>query len=165
MPGDVSVREFSFNNHLNDIERIINKLDNKDPIVIKLHPFLKDRSNIEDWGRMIEKIKLWNEKGHTLIYGMESIHDILPKTKLVILENSTAGMECMMYDVPIITFGCPEYRWICKELRQIVDLNRFKNDLSWFNKELSRKFLVWYIRDWLCYDAKSTKRRLKELLQ
>jgi len=70
-----------------------------------------------------------------------------------------------MYDVPIITFGCPEYRWICKELRQIVDLNRFKNDLSWFNKELSRKFLVWYIRDWLCYDAKSTKRRLKELLQ
>lgn len=164
MPGDVSVREFSFHDHLNDLERIINKLDNKDPIVIKLHPFLKDRSNKEYWGKIQEKINHWRIKGHTVIYGFEDLHTILPKTKLAILENSTAGIECMMYDVPIITFGCPEYRWICKELRQIVDLNKFKNDLSWFDKELSRKFLVWYIRDWLCYDVKSTRRRLKELL-
>lgn len=165
MPSDVSIKEFSFNNHLNDLERIINKLDNKDPIVIKLHPFLKKRSNGEYWRRIKEKIFNWMVKGHTVIYGFEDLHTILPKTKLAILENSTAGIECMMYDVPIITFGCPEYRWVCKELRQIIDLNRYKNDLSWFNRELSRKFLVWYIRDWLCYDYKSTKRRLKELLQ
>lgn len=164
MPGDVSVREFSFNNHLEDIDRIIYKLDKKDPVVIKLHPFLKDRSSPTYWDKIEKKIERWKKLGHTVIYGMEDIHNILPKTKLAILENSTAGIECMVHDTPMITFGCPEYRWICKELRQIVDLNKYKNDLSWFNKELSRKFLVWYVRDWLCYDVESTKRRLKEVL-
>lgn len=164
MPGDVSVREFSFQNHINDIERIIDRLDDKDPVVIKLHPFLKDRSSEVYWEKINEKIIYWQNLGHTVIYDMEDIHTILPKTKLAILENGTAGIECMMYDVPMITFGCPEYRWVSKELRHIVNLNIYKNDLSWFDKELSRKFLVWYIRDWLCYDVKSTKRRLKEVL-
>jgi len=164
MPGDTSVREFSFNNHLEDIDRIIYKLDKKDPVVIKLHPFLKDRSSPTYWNKIEEKIQRWKKLGHIVISEMEDIHSILPKTKLAILENSTAGIECMIHDVPMMTFGCPEYRWVCKELRHIVDLNRFKNDLSWFNKELSRKFLVWYVRDWLCYDFESTKRRLKEVL-
>jgi len=164
MTGDTSVREFSFQNHLEDIERIIDKLDKKDPIVIKLHPFLKERSSNEYWGTIESKIKRWEELGCTVIWEFIDIHTVLPKTKLAIIENSTSGIECMMYDIPMITFGCPEYRWVCKELRQIIDINRFKNNLSWFDKELSRKFLVWYIRDWLCYDVESTKRRLKKLL-
>lgn len=164
MPGDTSVREFSFQNHMVDIDRIIDRLDSKDHIVIKLHPFLIDRSKGEYLKLVLSKISRWEALGHTVISGMMDLHTILPKTKLAIIENSTAGLECMMYDVPMITFGCPEYRWVCKELRQIVDLNKFKNDLSWFNKELSRKFLVWYTRDWLCYDKTSTIKRLKQIL-
>ena len=164
MPGDTSVKEFSFSNHIEDIERIVDRLDSKDPIVIKLHPFLKDRSKKEYWDYINKKIIYFEKLGHTVIQDMVDIHTILPKTKLAIVENSTAGIECMMYDVPMITFGCPEYRWISKELRHIINLNIYKNDLSWFNKELSRKFLVWYVRDWLCYDVESTKRRLKEVL-
>lgn len=164
MPGDTSVNEFSFSNHIDDIEKIVDRLDNLDPVVIKLHPFLKDRSTKEYWKLIEKKIVYWEGLGHTVIKEMEDIHTILPKTKLAIVENSTAGIECMMYDIPIITFGCPEYRWISKELRHIINLNIYKNDLSWFDKELSRKFLVWYIRDWLCYDVESTKKRLKEVL-
>ena len=39
MPGDSSVHEFSFNHHIDDIERIVDNLDGNDPVVIKLHPF------------------------------------------------------------------------------------------------------------------------------
>lgn len=164
MPGDTSVRQFSFGNHFEDIKRIVYLLDGKDPVVIKLHPFLEDRCNDEQWMPIKRQIAEWVIKGHTVLYGFENIHDILPSTKVAILENSTAGIECLLHDVPMITFGCPEYRWVCKELRQIIDLNKFKNDLSWFNKELSRKFLVWYIRDYLCSNVESTKKRLKEIL-
>lgn len=164
MPGDSSVHEFSFNHHIDDIERLVDNLDSNDPVVIKLHPFLKDRAEKEYWEWIMKKIVYWEGMGHTVIYDFIDIHTILPKTKLAIIENSTAGIECMMYDIPMITFGCPEYRWIAKELRHLVNINNYKNDLSWFNKELSRKFLVWYVRDWLCYDVESTKRRLKEIL-
>lgn len=164
MPGDTSVNQFSFNSHMNDIEKLVNNLDSKDPVVIKLHPFLKKRASKEYWKEIDEKIKYWESIGHIVISDFVDIHTILPKTKLAIIENSTAGIECMLYDIPMITFGCPEYRWVTKELRHLVNLNKYKNDLSWFSKELNRKFLVWYIRDYLCYDIESTKKRLKEIL-
>ncbi len=165
MPGDVSVNEFSFSNHLDDIDKLVSKIDNKDPVVIKLHPFMKKRADEEYWSIVKEKINRWENMGHTVIDDFVDIQTILPKTKVAIIENSTSGIECMMYDVPMITFGCPEYRWVSKELRHLINLNKYKNDLSWFNKELSRKFLVWYIRDYLCYDLASTKKRLNEILQ
>ena len=178
MPGDISVKEFSFSNHLEDIDRLVSNIDSKDPVVIKLHPFLKEprlyggncrsikqeRADKQYWESIQPKIKRWEALGHTVIDDFIDIHTILPKTKLAIIENSTAGIECMLYDVPMITFGCPEYRWIAKELRHMINLNKYKNDLSWFSKELNRKFLVWYIRDYLCYDVESTKKRLIEIL-
>lgn len=164
MPGDTSVNEFSFNHHIEDIEKIIDNLDSKDPVVIKLHPFLKREAKPKYWSYITKKIIYWRNMGHTVIDDFIDIQLILPKTKLAVLENSTAGIECMMYDIPMITFGCPEYRWVSKELRHLVNINQYKNDLSWFNKELSRKFLVWYTRDWLCYDKTSTTKRLKQIL-
>ena len=164
MTGDVSVREFSFSNHLEDMDRLIHNIDSKDPVVIKLHPFLKERAPKDIWKGINDKIERWKERGHIVIDDFTDLHSILPKTKLAIVENSTAGIECMLYDVPMITFGCPEYRWVTKELGHLVNLNMYKNDLSWFSKELNRKFLVWYVRDYLCYDLASTKKRLKEIL-
>jgi len=94
----------------------------------------------------------------------ESIHSILPYTKVAITENSTAGIECMMHDVPIISYGYPDYHWITNDLRILTKLRNSVDDLTWFNKEKSRRFLCWYVFDYLCYDIPTTMRRLEEIL-
>ena len=70
----------------------------------------------------------------------------------------------MMHDVPIISYGYPEYHWITKDLRILTELKGYIADMTWFDKELSRKYLMWYINWYLCHDVKTTQRRVEELL-
>ena len=70
----------------------------------------------------------------------------------------------MMHDVPIISYGYPDYHWITKDLRILTRLNEYVDNTSWFNVSTSRKFLTWYIFDYLCCDIPSTMKRLEELL-
>ena len=160
MPEDETVHGFSFGDHWKKFCMIIDKLQDEN-LVIKLHPNIDRASHVvRDLNKKIEQ---WEEKGHQVITKYQSIHGVLPKTRVAILENSTAGIECMMHDVPIISYGYPEYHWITYDLRILTDLKNAVNNLKWFDKNASRKFITWYINDYLCSDIDTTIKRLGEL--
>jgi len=161
MPEDETVMGFGFGDHWKKMCMIIDKLDDYN-LVIKLHPRIRKASHrIRDINKCIEE---WESRGHQVFSGYESIHSILPHTKVAITENSTAGIECMMHDVPIISYGYPDYHWITKDLRILTTLRNSIDDISWFNKEKSRRFLCWYIFEYLCSDIPTTMNRLEELI-
>ena len=153
MPDDETVHGFGFGDHIVKLKMIVDKLHSRN-VVIKLHPRYKNPV----------LVKKWEDAGHTVITGYQSIHSILPKTRVAITENSTAGIECMMHDVPIISYGYPDYHWITKDLRILTRLNNYIDNLQWFNKKQSRDFLCWYVFNYLCTDVESTVERLEELL-
>ncbi len=153
-PHDETVKGFGFGNHWDKMCQIVEKLKDRN-LVIKLHPKVSADEEI---------ISQWQSDGHQVVSGYVSIHSILQKTKVAIIENSTAGVECMMNDIPIISYGYPDYHWITKDLRILTELNNCIDDMSWFSKDNSRKFLAWYMYDYLCYDIPSTVKRLQELI-
>ena len=162
MPEDETVMGFGFGNHWDKTCQIVEKLNERDNLVIKLHPRIRKASHrIRDLNKQIEQ---WEEAGHQVFSGYESIHSILPKTKVAVIENSTAGIECMMHDVPIISHGYPDYHWITQDMRILTKLNEYIDNLRWFNKRQSREFLCWYVFRYLCSDIPTTTRRLGELL-
>ena len=161
MPEDETVMGFGFGDHWKKMYQIIDKLDDYN-LVIKLHPRIRKASHrIRDINKCIKE---WELRGHQVFSGYESIHSILPHTKVAITENSTAGIECMMHDVPIISYGYPDYHWITKDLRILTTLRKSIDDLSWFNREKSRRFLCWYVFEYLCSDIPTTMNRLEELI-
>lgn len=171
MPGDETVTKMSFGDHWRKLEAIVDFLSKRDyPLVVKVHPTLKRESNkpndegITGWSYYYARIKEWKAKGVTVLYGFESLHDILPKTKIAILENSTSGIDCLLYDVPIISYGYPEYHWVTFDLRHLQQLPQALGNLDWYSKELSRSWLSWYCVEYQCYNYSSTLKRLKEIL-
>tara|TARA_X000001382_G_scaffold119651_1_gene100627 strand:- start:21287 stop:22261 length:975 start_codon:yes stop_codon:yes gene_type:complete len=161
MPGDETVTKFSFGSHWQKVVEIVNFLKKDYNIVLKIHPTLKPK---DAWIYYQSTIDAWEKEGVIVFSGFESLHDILPHTKVAITENSTSGIECMMYDVPIISYGYPEYHWITKDLRHLQKIKEYINNLSWFNKLLSRKWLAWYCLNYLCYNKETTIARLKTIL-
>jgi hypothetical protein len=153
MPDDETVNGFGFGDHIKRMDMIINKLKNKN-LVIKLHPRYKNKS----------LVKKWKEAGHHVITGFDCIHSILPKTRVAIIDNSTAGIECLLHEVPIISYGWPEYHWATQKLQTLPQLEDLVNDLSWHRPVYARQFIEWYINHYLCHDVKTTQERLKEIL-
>lgn len=168
MTADETVTNFSFGNHWKKLLRIVQEVQKrKDPIVIKLHPEYYNslrKSNRASSRGLDDQIIKWMGAGITVITDLTSLHDVLPKTKVAITENSTSGIECMLHSVPIISYGYPEYHWITKDLRHVCALNPSINDMSWFDVEKARSFIAWYCEEYMCYDYDSTVRRLKQLL-
>ncbi len=162
MPEDETVKGFGFGNHWEKFNMIIDKLEGRDNVVIKLHPRIRKASHkIRNINKTIES---WEAKGHQVFSGYESIHSVLPHTRVAITENSTSGIECAMHEVPIISYGYPDYHWITKDLRILTKLDEYIDDLSWFNKRTSNEFICWYIFRYLCCDVPTTMNRLEELL-
>lgn len=163
MPGDTTVVNHSFGDHWVKIQKAVDELLKRpQPIVLKLHP------DFAGWCEYpsikADIISKWEDAGVVVIDDFSSLHDVLPKTKVAVLENSTAGIECLIHKVPIISFGYPEYHWITKDLRHIDRLNDYIEDMSWFNEERAKSFVAWYCEKYLCYDMHSTLKRLKLLL-
>jgi hypothetical protein len=153
MPDDETVNGFGFGNHINKLELIVDKLSDEN-IIIKLHPRYKNK-------QLVQK---WTDAGHHVITGFDSIHSILPKTRVAIIDNSTAGIECLMHEVPIISYGWPEYHWATKKLQTLPQLKDLVNDLSWHREVYARSFIEWYINHYLCFDINSTVRRLNQII-
>lgn len=165
MPGDETVTKNSFGSHWNKFCSLVSELKGKYPLVLKVHPSLKIESEKNGtWNYFKKDIDAWVEEGITVYYGFENIHYILPHTKVAILENSTAGLECLYHTVPIISYGYPEYHWVTKDLRHLHKVHEYIQDLSWHNKELSKSWIAWYTKHYQCYNYESTLSRLKELL-
>ena len=166
MPGDETVNKFSFGNHWEKLKSVVSHLINhgSDPIVVKLHPYLKERSHQYLWKNYYSTILSWEASGVTVVYDFTSIHTILEKTKVAIIENSTAGLECLIYDVPMICYGYPEYHWVSYNLKHLVELTHAINNIeNWWSKIASREWLTWYCTEYMCRDYKSTLKRLEEL--
>ena len=153
MPDDETVHGFGFGDHIVKLKMIVDKLHGKN-VVIKLHPRYKNPV----------LVKKWQDAGHTVIDGYISIHDVLPKTRVAIVENSTAGIECLMHEVPVISYGWPEYHWVTAKAQTLPHIESLISDLRWHDKRKAKQFIYWYINDYLCTDIDSTVNRLKELI-
>jgi len=153
MPDDETVNGFGFGDHIKKLEMIVNILSDEN-LIIKLHPRYKNKP----------LIKKWEDAGHRVITAFDSIHSILPKTKVAIIDNSTAGIECLMHEVPIISYGWPEYHWATKKLQTLPQLKDLVNDLSWYQPVYAKQFIEWYINDYLCSDINSTIKRLEDII-
>ena len=153
MPDDETVHGFGFGDHIVKLKMIVDKLHGEN-VVIKLHPRYKNPV----------LVKKWQDAGHTVIDGYISIHDVLPKTRVAIVENSTAGIECLMHEVPVISYGWPEYHWVTAKAQTLPHIESLISDLRWHDKRKAKQFIYWYINDYLCTDIDSTVNRLKELI-
>lgn len=153
MPDDETVNGFGFGDHIKKLEMIVDKLSDEN-IIIKVHPRYKNKI----------LIKKWKDAGHRVITAFDSIHTILPKTRVAIVDNSTAGIECLMHKVPIISYGWPEYHWATQKLQSLSQLKDLVNDLSWHDPVYTNNFINWYIYDYLCSDIDSTINRLKDII-
>lgn len=166
MPGDETVRDMSFGNHWDKLEGIVKALSvYKEKLVIKLHPTLKSESSSKAWIFYSAAIKKWQNNGHVVFFEKENLHEILPNTRVAIIENSTAGIECLLHQVPIISYGYPEYHWITKDLRHLTCLIDYVEDLSWWDRSLANKWLAWYCTQYQCFDYKSTLNRIQYLME
>jgi len=167
MPGDETCSLFSFGDHWHKFKTLIDVIETDDPVVIKLHPYMK-HENAKAWAEsdMIQLdnvIKNWESQGYIVLQGFESIHDVLPKSKVAIIECSSAGIECLMHNVPMISYGYPEYHWVTKDLRHAINLTKYIKDLSWYDEHKAKSWMAWYATEYLCTDFKSTLHRLKQL--
>lgn len=154
MPDDETVKGFGLGGHLEKLKLIVERLTaqvTEFPIVVKIHPKFK---------LDLKTKEKWISRGVDVRVGFESIHDFLPYTRVAIVDNSTAGIECLMHEVPIISHGWPEYHWVTKKLQVLTQLPSLVNNLNWHEKEKAKKFIYWYINDYLCHDVKSTVNRL-----
>lgn len=165
--GDEVVSKFDFGNYFSRLESIVKELvrisDRK--IIVKLHPYTdgKDEKNTLystelkiRFEKISDKIKVFT--GHS------NVQNFIKNCYCVLLSNSGAGFEAMMYGKPIIAWGFPEYRWISYDLRHLMDLIN-AIDLNWFNLQKQRKFLYWYMEKYCFYDQKTTDTRVEELLK
>ena len=165
--GDTVVTKMSFGSHVRKLEQIVAALVtySKQPIVVKLHPYMDGRDAKDDKYSAAVQAKLEKIHGRVFVYrGQSSIHQFLPHAKVVMLENSGAGFETMMHGKPIISWGWPEYHWVTYPLRLLPELPKALS-LDWFNKEAQDKFLYWYMIKYCFYDAESGLRRVQELLK
>jgi len=158
MPLDETVNGFGFEGHFDRLRIIVDKLQTEN-IVVKLHPRFKPRGKTKDI------VDDWIQNDIDVRTGYNSIHDFLPYTRVAIIDNSTSGIECLMHEVPIISYGWPEYHWVTNKLKSLTQLKELVIDTSWHEKDSARKFIYWYINDYLCYDYESTKKRLIECIQ
>ena len=165
MPGDETVNRMSFGDHWRKYKALVNELKDKHKLVLKIHPtLLTETAKTNSWEFYHETIREWQAAGITVFYHFESLYDILPKTKVAIIENSTSGFECLMYHVPVISYGYPEYHWVTKDLRHLYKVSEYVSDLSWHDKDMADRFVAWYCQDYQCYDKDSTLKRIKEII-
>jgi|GEM_PF-4778981 len=169
LPKDETCSRMSFGDHFKKLDDIISTISHLENIVVKLHPHLLEPAEKEDVDFLpepwyFETIEKWKSQGIVVLTSYTSLFDVLPYTKVAIVENSTSGLECLLHQVPVISYGYPEYHWATKDLRHLHELPFYLNDFSWYNYKDANSFTAWYFEQYLCSDFSSTKRRLLEIL-
>jgi hypothetical protein len=167
--GDEVVSRHEFGSYSVKLEQIIKELirvDNKD-ILVKLHPYMsgKDKNTEVDAYVTSAKERLEKISDRVKVYcGNFSMHDFLENAYCVVLANSGAGFEAMMYNKPIISWGNPEYHWVTYKLVHLADMVRAVKVHEWFDEFKQQQFLYWYTQHYCYYDNESCERRLKQLI-
>ena len=118
------------------------------PIVFKGHPI-----NPASMKPLIEIIK--ESPANVTYVENVSIHSIIPKCAAVYLINSGVGIESMLHEKPVVSFGKSEYQNFVQK-GNIKDLIQTWDDVLDTDhdvlKENYRKFFNWYIHT-ICYDC------------
>jgi hypothetical protein len=173
LPMDETCRAMSFGHNFIKICNIVSSLESlEDSIVVKLHPHLMsgdpelsgEETDWIDYEILQNRIDLWRSKGITVLTGYESLYDVLPHTRVGIVENSTSGFETLMFEVPLISYGLPEYHWVTKDLRHVHKIKEYVTDLSWYNKKDANSFTAWYFEKYLCHNKETAMTRVLEIL-
>ena len=71
------------------------------PLVVKGHPV--------NPGSMATLYSICTKYPHTIWVDDVSIHDLIPKSRAVVVVNSGTGMESLLHLKPVVTFGRAEY--------------------------------------------------------
>lgn len=165
----VSDHDSSWNHSWKQLKSIVNKLlEQNIETVIKYDPsfLLSPNGELDEekekiHGHVIEEMAEYT----TVFTGLESLHDILPKSKIVIMDEKVKHLEPLYYLKPIITHGAPPYRHVVKQIYHLNELIPAIQDNSWFDKNAQYQWTQWFIMKYLCSDIESVSRRLDELLE
>ena len=164
MPGDTTVTDMQFGDHWERLKGIVDYLHKRNfATVIKLHPTLRDKKSEEEWEKTKygQQVVKWKNAGVLVIDDYSSIHKVLPKASVAIVENSTSGIEAIMHNIPVISYGNPEYKWATKPLEHLCFLEDYIKDISWYSTQKSYSWLYYYLKEYLCSDLNSTIKRVK----
>jgi len=168
--GDAVLTRQDFGSYFQKLDLIVrNILRSSDrDIIVKLHPWMNGRDWKEgDADHKAETVKdLENLSERVKVFGdFSSIHSFAEKCHCAFVGNSGAGFEVMMHNKPLISFCQPEYHWVTYDLRKSCDVRMSLQINDWFDEELSRKFLYWYMEEYCFYDQKTARLQVKRLLQ
>ena len=147
------------------------------PVVVKYDPqfMLKSDGTIDP--NKMDRHKEWIdyvEGDAVVLTGLESLHDILPKSRCVVMDEHVINLEPFMYNKPILCTGNPPYRHYAKQIHHAHQLIPAIKDLSWFHTDrqwsdtqtpTTYDWFQWYVSKYLCNDVESVSRRLDELLE
>lgn len=152
------------------IKKSINTLIAEEiPVVVKYDPkfLLKGDGTIDPKKHMQHEQVLNNLSAFVQVYtNLVSLHDLLPKSRAVILEDTVINLEPLMHYKPIIVLGSNPYsKHIAKELVHEHQLLKHIKDLSWHDKHKQHNWLQWYVMEYLCNDELSVSKRLDKLLK
>lgn len=167
--GDEVVSRHEFGSYSVKLEQIVKELirvDDKN-VLVKLHPYMsgKDKNTEVDAYVISARERLEKISPRVKVYcGNLSMHDFLENAYCVVLANSGAGFEAMMYNKPIISWGNPEYHWVTYRLVHLADMVRAVKVYEWFDKFKQQQFFYWYTQHYCYYDNESCERRLKQLI-
>ena len=149
---------------------ILNKLlsEQDSPIVVKFDPryLLNAKGELDDSKVESNRAMIDSMEGNVIsLVGLESLHDVLPKSRVCIMDEMVENLEPFMYDVPIVTVGAPPYRHFVKQIHHEHELISAIDDVSWHSSEKQRMWFDWFVANYACYDEESTLRRLEDFLE
>lgn len=152
-------------------------LNSKFPVVVKFDPQLvmspKGEVDESRLAGITDMLNSMDTQRVTYFTGLESLHDILPKTRVTILDENVINLEPYMYNKPILTYGAPPSRHYIKQIYHQHELIPLIEDLSWFPKDRHWSedqkprpydWLQWYMSHYLCSDKITVNKRLNQLL-
>jgi hypothetical protein len=166
--GDEVITRHEFGSYEAKLHQIINELlriDKDRTVLVKLHPYTNGKVTTTDGFAQAIADRIKEISNRVIVYsGNLSIHDFLPNCRCVFVANSGAGIEAMMHNKPIVSWGNPEYHWVTYRLLHLADIIRAIDTKNWFNKFSQQQFLYWYTRYYCFYDDDSCERRILEVL-
>ena len=138
------------------------------PVVIRFDPRLfldhqaeLDKKKLETHQPMLDHLDKLNFKYY---YGAESLHDILPKSRIVIQDEGAQFLEPLIYEIPMLTYGAPPYHQVIKRVLHQHEIIPAINNIDWHEPLAMRKWLTWYLNDYVCHSQESCDRRVEEIL-
>jgi len=167
--GDEVIKRHEFGSYKEKVEQIIkeiSRIDTTRKIIVKLHPYVNGAKEpmVGGFGEQI-KSEIEKISSSVVVYtGNLSIHDFLPKARCVFIANSGAGIEAMMHNKPIVSWGNPEYHWATYRLIHLADIIRAIRVEDWFDKFKQQQFLYWYTKHYCFYNYESCYRRVGEVI-